>query len=280
MDLLDVSKYAKQNNNYNFILLVIDVFTRKAYAVGTKTKSVEAVIDAFNKVIKQADGKTPQTITSDNESAFLSGTFEDLLDKNKIVLDPNVKGDHNSLGIVDFFCKRLRLIISKNSIRTGNKYNWYDSLDKFMRNYNNTPNTAIEDIAPNEADKPENTEIIFEKNLIKSRQNKQVSDLVIGDTVRLRIATKFTKASEPQFSDAIYKVVKINGANIQLNNDQVVKRVNLLKVVHTSKPVLTNTYKLAHIESKAKRIKKKEDIKEANIIVSTRERKKKIIYDV
>jgi hypothetical protein len=279
MDLLDVSKYASQNRNYNFILLVIDVFTRKAYAKGLKKKDNLEVSSAFLNILNQAEGKTPQTITTDNESAFLSHDFETILDIDHILLDPNVKGDNNALGIIDFFCRRLRLVISKTSVRTGNKYNWIDSLEKFVSNYNNSPNTALEDITPNEAEQPENVNIIFEKKLLKSRDNNQITDLVIGDTVRLRIATKFTKASEPQFSDEIYKVIKINGSNIELDNNKVVKRVNLLKVVHTSKPVLTNIYKEAHIQKKAKQIQKKEDIIEENIITTGRERKKKIMHD-
>ena len=101
MDLLDVSKYAEYNKNYNFILLVIDIFTRKAYALKCKTKKTPDVIDAFNNILEQSKGKSPLTITSDNESAFLSSEFESLLDKHETLLEPNVKGDHNALGIID-----------------------------------------------------------------------------------------------------------------------------------------------------------------------------------
>jgi hypothetical protein len=279
MDLLDVSKYSSNNKNYNFILLVIDVFTRKAYGVAIKKKDISDITEGFLKIKNMAQA-TPQTISSDNESAFLSNDFQDVLEKEEIVLDPNVKNDHNALGVIDFFCKRLRLVISKNSVRTGTKYNWYDILDKFINNYNNTPNTALEDITPNEAHKPENSEIIFAINLSKSNNNKQVSDLEIGDTVRLRISTKYTKASEPQWSDEIYKVQKIRGSTIELDNDTKEKRVNLLKVVETSKKVTTNAYEELHKEKKAKVIQKREDIKPENIRTSTREHKKKEIIDL
>ena len=209
-------------------------------------------------------------ITSDNESAFLSSDFESELDKHETLLEPNVKGDHNALGIIDFFCKRLRLVISKKSIREGNKYDWLDMLDKFVDNYNNAPNTALEDIAPDNTNNRDAQAVIFEKNLTKSKKNRQISDLSIGDTVRYGVATQYTKSSEPQFSDIVLKVVSTKGGNIKLNNGETMKRVNLLKVNALSTKVETNIYKEAHKAKQGETEFKKSGLDKKDIIVVRR----------
>ena len=218
MDLLDVSTYAKQNKKYNFILLVVDIFTRKAYAKKCKSKSSENVIKAFESILDEA-GESPMTISCDNESAFLSSEFEDILDSHYILLEPNIVNDHAGLGVIDAFCKKLRMVVVKDASRNGT--NWIDVLPKFMKNYNNMPNSALEDIAPDDANKKDDNEaLIFEKNLIKSKSNLVKSDLSTGDNVRIRVATQYTKASEPQFSDKVLKVVSTQGGNIKLSNGQ------------------------------------------------------------
>ena len=39
---------------------------------------------------------------------------------------------------------------------------------------------------------------------------KTISDLKVSDKVRIKIAGKFTKSSEPQFSDQVYEVKTIS----------------------------------------------------------------------
>jgi hypothetical protein len=268
-----------------------------------KNKSTDNVIIAFKQMIEDVK-RSPLTITSDNDSAFLSTKFQDLLNEKHIVLQPNVINDHHALGIIDAFCKRIRMIISKGNLRSGHKFIWINNLESIIKQYNDTPNTAIDDIKPDEAFKPENKEVIFELNLAKSNPstNHSISteskidlskndlsknDLSIGDNVRLRISNKFSKASEIQFSDIIYKVITINGNNITIKNNKVaktVKRNDLLLIGnhmdHDTSINHVKTYNEIHKSNKGKKIIKKEEIKETNIMIQPRERKKKVILDL
>src|SRR4051812_42140709 len=46
-DLADMSHWKKENHGYTFVLTVVDIFTRYAWAVALKSKSAEVVKDAF-----------------------------------------------------------------------------------------------------------------------------------------------------------------------------------------------------------------------------------------
>ena len=50
---------------------------------------------------------------------------------------------------------------------------------------------------------------------------------MIGQYVRLKIGGKFSKSSEPQWSDNIYRVTHINHNDITIDDGPVVRRNNL-----------------------------------------------------
>ena len=148
---------------------------------------------------------------------------------------------------------------------------------------------------------------------MKSLKNLTVSDLVIGQYVRLKIGGKFSKSSEPQWSDNIFQVTHINHNDITIDDGPVVRRNNLSIVpnsyVHptikeeestTTQGVAlsfpghnasgvteyVNPVKKAHANSYIDRQVKKSGIdrndEKSDLIeaVKGRDRKKKVIYDI
>jgi len=283
IDFFELLDYGKSNNGFLHIFACIDVFTRKAYAIPTKKKDSKSSFDALQKIIDEA-GDAPKIIQSDNDSSFKSEVFQELLDKYHIVPDMNIVGDHNALGIIDNFAKRLKMALSKKFIRSKST-NWIDSLKKIIDNYNNQENSSIDDIKPNEAHLEENQENIFEINLIKGKMNKTVSDLKEGDHVRIKIKNKFSKGSDAQWSDNVYEVKKVRGGNIELDDDEVKKRGNLLKVVAPltkTENVIKEAKKDAKVERKLKSegLVRNDNIESVFEATKNRDRKKKVIMDL
>ena len=97
-------------------------------------------------------------------------------------------------------------------------------------------------------------------------QNQTVSDLELGDKVRVKIGGIFTKSSEPQYSDKVYTVEEIKGNNITLSGGETKKRYNLLKVpkatVNNNKNVITQVSDKA----RAKKLNIKAGVNKNNII--------------
>lgn len=227
MDIYVLAKYYKSNKQFQFMFAIVDVFTRKAYIRKQYFKDGEACADSLESIIKEAG--VPRLIMSDNDSAFTSTIFQKILNENEIILDMNVVGDHNALGIIDNFARRIKSITSKLFINNDD-LNWISHIDKILKIYNNSEHASLDKLSPNEASLPENFEKIFNINVTKSKENKTVSDLVIGDKVRVRIGGVFTKGTEPKFSDDVFEVKSIKATTITLNDDKRKKRDNLLKV--------------------------------------------------
>ena len=264
LDIFDLSKFAKYNSNYHYILCSIDVFTRKAYCQAMKNKDAPDCIKAFESMISH--NNIPDSLFSDNDSSFLSNSFSSMLDRKRIAFNVNTINDHHSLGIIDSFAKRLKLIISKTMLRNKNK-NWIDHLQPIITKYNNQKLPALKDIKPNQASKPENNNIVYDINVSKAKKTISKSDLVIGDRVRLKITTQFTKTSDVQFSDHVYKVDAIEGGNILLDSGQTVKRAQLLKVtglntMQTGPNIISQVNKVAKVD----RVLKADGVDRSNVV--------------
>jgi hypothetical protein len=271
MDIFDFSKYAKDNQNYKYMLAFVDVFSRYAFIFPMKTKNIDDTSSALKLLLTLI---TPTIIMSDNDSSFLGEKFQDVLDEHNIILEPNVKGDHFALGIIDNFAKRIRDFFSKINLKYKiNKYNWVDNINQFIKKYNESPHMALDGLTPAEALDDKNFAKIFEINARKGLKNKTVSDLAPEDKVRIKIAGMFSKGSEPQYSDKVYTVENVQGSTIYLNDGEVKKRYNLLKVPKDTVSSTKNIMKIAAEKAKVEKVVKQIDPKEENVQREPRSRK-------
>ena len=227
VDLFFMMKFERTNKGYIYMFVVVDVFTRRAYVRKQKTKDGPACAQSLKEIIDEA-GK-PRLIMTDNDTAFASKEFHEVLNSHDIAIDMNVIGDHNALGIIDNFARRIKYILLDLFTDTGVD-NWIDHIDKIIKVYNNTDHGSLDYLTPNEAEHPENFETLYNINLSKSRDNKTVSDLTVGDKVRVRIGGVFKKGTDPNFSDEVYEVIDVTGTTISLNDGIRRKRDNLLKI--------------------------------------------------
>lgn len=86
-DLLDMSNYSRMNKGYHWILICIDVFTRKLYARPIKNKTGPVVTEAFRDVCKESG--YPARLVSDNGSEFLNSGMQTLLKKHRVYHETN-----------------------------------------------------------------------------------------------------------------------------------------------------------------------------------------------
>ena len=197
MDIYDISKYSKTNKNYKYLLVLIDVFTRKAFVRPLKNKSMEVVImnlvDIFSDYL-------PHVITSDSDSTFLTKQMQDILVENNIYQDVVIaRDDHRALGIIDRFALNIKTTLSKLFLRNNNT-NWIDYISKIVDKYNNTPHSSIAELTPNDATDPKYQADLGMINSHKAKKIQVKSLFKEGDNVRIRIKETFRKGSEPKYS--------------------------------------------------------------------------------
>ena len=86
-DLASVSKYAKENNGTNFLLIATDALSKKLYVRPLKSKNSKDMIKGFSSIIKEtkASGLDPPIlIWHDQGTEFLSKDFVSYLKSQHI----------------------------------------------------------------------------------------------------------------------------------------------------------------------------------------------------
>jgi len=299
MDIYDLSRYAKSNKGYNYMFAVVDVFTRYAYIIPMKNKDIDSTTKAlqeilsYNKIIPVderkasfsasiADDKktkffnsSPDLIMSDNDASFMGDKFQKLLAEYNIHHDANAIGDHNALGIIDNYAKRIKRILTAQFLQTKSK-NWIDTIQKIVRTYNASGHKSLSGFSPMEVmtNDTEINNLIMILNLAKSQQNATTTDLKVGDSVRIRISDGFRKGTDPRYGGTVHKINVIYGRNIILDNGKKYIRANLLKVPEGStsdeKP---NIIQKAKTENKVSQMLKSNEHTEKPLPAQLRRRK-------
>jgi len=97
-DLFYVQPYAEYNDNFRYILSVIDVFSKFLYRISVKTNSGTAVNTAFRSIFDdkpKLPSRRPVWVCTDKCREFPNKDFQDLLRKEgiqfKVCRNPDVK---------------------------------------------------------------------------------------------------------------------------------------------------------------------------------------------
>ena len=75
LDLADMNSFIKYNDNYRYILCMIDVFSKFAWCVPLKTKTASSVLNAVKDIIRSS-GRSPKG------SEFYNKYFKKWLEDN------------------------------------------------------------------------------------------------------------------------------------------------------------------------------------------------------
>ena len=275
MDIYVMAKYVTGNKGYKYILCMIDVFTRKVWAYKMKKKDNKNVQDSFKQFLSDSkiNKYTPTILMSDNDSTFINKSFQEILEKNQIIHQPNIIDDHHALGLIDRFARTLKMILTRLFLQTKST-NWIDYIEQIIKNYNNNGHSAIDYISPNEAFLEKNFEKIYNINYEKSLFNIAISDIDVNDKVRIKIKGQFRKGTEARYTDEVYTVKKVKGNAVTLDNDEVYKRSSLLIVPKTTVTDEKNVIVKVNKQNKINRNIDKEGIDVSNIVLDKRRRDK------
>ena len=94
-DLLDMQNFSRQNKGFRYILLCIDVFTRREYSQSLKSKSKSSIRDGLDIIFHDLNIPVKLIIT-DSTNNYLNRDVHDLFKQLKIRQATVDVGDHNA----------------------------------------------------------------------------------------------------------------------------------------------------------------------------------------
>ena len=145
MDLADLSKIRDENDDYAYILAVMDQFSRQLYTRPLRAKKPELVVQALVDII-ETSGNQPKTLLSDPGGEFRARKVTAFCDKY------GIKQFFTSNETKSSSIERLLRTVKAKLFRhmMEHQHNrWVDILVKATQAYNLTPHSSI-NMAPND----------------------------------------------------------------------------------------------------------------------------------
>ena len=207
-DLMDVSNISDYNDGYKFILVMIDVFSKKGFAVPLKNKTGFAVSKALDKIFKTEPARFLQ---SDNGREYYNYQVLNVLKKYKIKLF-STQNMTMKATICERWIRTLREKLSKYFTFSGG-YNYTKVLDDIVQGYNESVHRSTK-FKPNDVANNPLKKVQIRQNLYSAKKFKGFR-YNIGDFCRVTVQkSRFAKGSTPNFSEEIFEIVnrKQNGA--------------------------------------------------------------------
>lgn len=207
-DLMDMQNLRKYNKSHNYILMVIDCFSKYAWAEPLKSKNKFEVSRAFERILLSTL-RNPVNLQTDMGTEFYNSTFQAMMKTYNI--NHYSSFSTKKASIVERLIKTVKNKLYKCFSLNGN-YKWLGpTLEDVMKTYNNTIHRTIKfkpvDVdKSNEPEIKENLKIIY-KHLSVQREPK----FKVGDCVRIsKYKHNFEKGYTPNWSTELFTIKKIN----------------------------------------------------------------------
>lgn len=205
---MDMQSLSRKNKGYNYILAVIDGFSKFGWCVPIKKKQPSEIIRGF-KIIFEKCNYRPKNLHTDKGREFVNNMFQNFLDCNGVKFhkasDPVTKA-----AICERYIRTMKALIYKYFTYTGTD-RYCDILEGLVALYNSQRHRSI-GMAP--VDVNEKNILQVWHNLNKRPGIKRLPLLKCGDLVRLAKPKEvFDKSYKPVWTNEIFVVRKVISHN-------------------------------------------------------------------
>lgn len=201
-DLVDMFSFSKSNDGTKFILTVIDIFTKFAWAIPLPNKQGKTVTEAFDKIIRDS-GRKPEHLWVDKGAEFYNRTLKLWLTKNEIEMYST--SNAGKAVVIERFNRTLKSWMWKYfTSHSTNKY--IDVLDKLLHAYNNRIHRTIK-MTPHEASEKKNEQLAYDNTYQARAPSDRFSKFQIGDRVRaVKLKRRFEKGYTPNWTEEVFEI--------------------------------------------------------------------------
>lgn len=160
-DSVEMIPYAKSNKGFKYMLTVIDIFSKYAWAVPTKSKNGKDISAAMKFILVQ--GRVPKNLHTDKGKEFYNSQFENLMQTYNIKLYSTYS--NLKASIFERFNRTLKNMMWPEFSLPGN-YKWLNLLPTLISKYNNKIHRTI-------GMKPKDVTVEVERKLLKRFNNQR-----------------------------------------------------------------------------------------------------------
>ena len=206
MDLVSLQAIAKENSGYNYILTVIDILSRYAFAEPLKRKTGKEVTALFKKLLRKSK-RIPAKIQTDQGREFFNQEFKNFLRQNDMA-HYSTSSDMKC-AVVERFNRTLkekmfRYLTHSNTLR------YHDILPKLIIAYNNRPHGSLHGMKPAEVNRGNQAKVRTILYGCYENEDETTAAYEIGDHVRIsKLRDAFKKGYTRGWTVEIFRISDI-----------------------------------------------------------------------
>ena len=208
-DLAYVGNLSKENDGINYLLCVIDVFSRYLWIEPLKDKTAKSVLRGLKKIISK---RKPVRLRVDKGSEFVNKWIKQYTKDQNIRLFTTQNPPKASN--VERLQRTFKLLLWR-FLRYKRNYRYIDNLQDLVNNYNATPHRSLNYIAPKDVTKENEADLwafMYLKNPKRGKQRRRSAPsfkLKVGDLVRISyLKHPFRRTYQQQYSGEVFKIAK------------------------------------------------------------------------
>lgn len=209
-DLVEMIPYEKENDGFRYLLTVIDVFSKYAWARPIRRKNANDVTNAMRDILHCNDSvhlKPPKFLQVDLGKEFYNSKFQKMLNDEFNIKMYSVYSVKKAC-VIERFNRTLKTRMWRIFSAKGS-YRWLDILPTLLHEYNHSIHRSI-NIAPASVSLEDEKRI---KDIHDSYHNNKKRGKVKfkeGDYVRIsRMKSVFDKGYLPNWSTELFFVTKV-----------------------------------------------------------------------
>jgi len=206
-DIIEMRPHSKINKGYNYILVVINCFTKVADALPLKDKTSSTVVKAMEQMILN-DKNRMKLLQTDNGKEYYNKLFKDLMMKYNI--KHYSTNSETKASIVERFNRTLKGDMYKMFSHSGS-YQWYNSLPMLIKNYNNRYHRTI-GMKPVNVNKANENIVLhrIRKTTQPAIDKRRARSFSEGDKVRIsKYKQLFDKGYIPNWTNEVFTVFRV-----------------------------------------------------------------------
>lgn len=212
-DLIDVSKLHAQNDGVRFLLLFIDVMTRRIWVYPLKTKTAAAMAAAFSRLFRDLD-RLPQKLQTDLGTEFTAGRVQALLRRRGVEWQ-SAQGTLKA-AYAERANKTLQILLYKY-LTENETLRYIDHLGGFVQTYMKRAHRGLKGMKPIDADRAGNerrVQALHTEKYARLDRERRAPRFKVGDVVRVKTDPKkissSSRAYAEQFHGEYYAITRIN----------------------------------------------------------------------
>lgn len=212
-DLIDTSLISTRNDGVKFLLVLIDIFTKRAWVYPLRSKTGAMVRNVMRGWLNSLD-VAPKKLMTDRGREFVNARVSQLLRSHNVEWQP-ANGTLKAC-IAERVNKTLQILIYKY-LSENETTRYIDVLPQLVDTYNKRGHRTLEGLSPLEADRPANearVQAIFHERYEHLARRRKPPKFKVGMLVRIKtLAKKITNAARAyaeQFKGEYFNIARIN----------------------------------------------------------------------